>query len=202
MKRLIITPPLIERISRLEPETRNLVLGHIFDLRVNGLRPDVSCETEAIRLIWPDILREYARLDKDADRQRTVRGQSRIEKETNNEEGKIPHTPLKEEETKKEKELSLQRVRVRGVFVPPAAEEVATYCRERRNSVDPQAFVAFYESNGWKVGRNAMKDWHAAVRTWERRESRAPRQSQFVAPTRHADNWRGTRKEDIGDVLG
>lgn len=127
---------------------------------------------------------------------------SDIEKEGNKEKEKSPCTPLKEKETKGEKELSLQRVRVRGSFVPPAVEEVAAYCRERRNTVDPKAFVAFYESNGWKVGRNAMKDWHAAVRTWERRESRAHWQSQFVAPTRHADNWRGTRKEDIGDVLG
>lgn len=55
-------------------------------------------------------------------------------------------------------------------FVQPTVEEVAAYCRERRNSVDAQHFVDYYSSNGWKVGKNPMKDWKAAVRTWERRD--------------------------------
>ena len=54
-------------------------------------------------------------------------------------------------------------------FVPPTVQEVSEYCAERGNNVDPEHFVAHYESNGWKVGRNSMKDWKAAVRSWERR---------------------------------
>ena len=53
-------------------------------------------------------------------------------------------------------------------FAKPSLEEVQVFCRERSNHVDPQRFLDYYESNGWKVGRNAMKDWRAAVRTWER----------------------------------
>ena len=53
-------------------------------------------------------------------------------------------------------------------FTPPTIEEVAEYCRERGNNIDPQSWMDFYTSNGWKVGKNAMKDWKAAVRTWER----------------------------------
>lgn len=53
-------------------------------------------------------------------------------------------------------------------FTPPSVDQVAEYCKERRNGVDAQRFVDYYASNGWKVGRNAMKDWKAAVRTWER----------------------------------
>lgn len=53
-------------------------------------------------------------------------------------------------------------------FVPPAVEEVQAYCLERRNTVDPQTFVDFYTSKGWMVGKNKMKDWKSAVRTWER----------------------------------
>ena len=53
-------------------------------------------------------------------------------------------------------------------FRPPTLEEVAAYCKERGNRVDPDRFLAYYESNGWRVGRNPMKDWKAAVRTWER----------------------------------
>ena len=55
-------------------------------------------------------------------------------------------------------------------FVPPTEDEVELYCVERRNHVNAQKFVDYYSSNGWKVGRNPMKDWKAAVRTWERSE--------------------------------
>ena len=58
-------------------------------------------------------------------------------------------------------------------FVPPTIDEVRAYCSERGNFVDPESFISFYESNGWKVGRNTMVDWKAAVRTWEHRDSRA-----------------------------
>ena len=53
-------------------------------------------------------------------------------------------------------------------FTPPTIEEVTAYCIERNNSVDPQHFIDYYTSNGWLVGKNKMKDWKAAVRTWER----------------------------------
>lgn len=53
-------------------------------------------------------------------------------------------------------------------FAPPTLEEVKAYCSERNNSVDAQRFIDYYTSNGWKVGKNPMKDWKAAVRNWER----------------------------------
>ena len=59
-------------------------------------------------------------------------------------------------------------------FVPPTFDEVDFYCCERGNSIDPQAFIDYYTSNGWKVGNNPMKDWKAAVRTWEKREQQQP----------------------------
>jgi hypothetical protein len=57
-------------------------------------------------------------------------------------------------------------------FTPPTVEEVRAYCRERKNNVDAEKFVAYYTANGWKVGRNAMKDWRAAVITWERKDGK------------------------------
>lgn len=53
-------------------------------------------------------------------------------------------------------------------FAPPTLEDVQAYCSERKNTVDPQRFIDYYSANGWKVGKNPMKDWKAAVRTWER----------------------------------
>lgn len=53
-------------------------------------------------------------------------------------------------------------------FTKPTVDEVRAYCIERNNNIDPQHFVDYYEANGWKVGKNPMKDWKACVRTWER----------------------------------
>ena len=54
-------------------------------------------------------------------------------------------------------------------FIPPSVEEVKAYCEERNNGIDPDMFVDFYEAKGWMVGKNKMKSWKAAVRTWEQR---------------------------------
>lgn len=56
-------------------------------------------------------------------------------------------------------------------FIKPTLDEVRAYCLERQNNVDPESFIDFYESKGWKVGNQSMKDWKAAVRTWERRDN-------------------------------
>lgn len=62
----------------------------------------------------------------------------------------------------------------RPKFSPPTVEEVSAYCRERGNLVNPEQFVAFYESNGWRVGKNKMKNWKMAVVTWEGRAGKRP----------------------------
>lgn len=54
-------------------------------------------------------------------------------------------------------------------FVPPTLSEVKAYCQERNNGINPEQFIDFYESKGWFVGKNKMKDWKAAVRNWEQR---------------------------------
>lgn len=59
-------------------------------------------------------------------------------------------------------------------FDPPTVEQVREYCEERGNYVDPDRFVDFYSAKGWMVGKNHMKDWKAAVRTWERDSHPAP----------------------------
>ena len=56
-------------------------------------------------------------------------------------------------------------------FSPPSLDEIKNYCLIRKNSVDPDNFLNFYESKGWFVGKNKMKSWQAAVRTWENRDN-------------------------------
>lgn len=57
-------------------------------------------------------------------------------------------------------------------FVKPTIEEIQSYCIERNNGINAEAFYDFYESKDWFVGKNKMKDWKACVRTWEKRESK------------------------------
>lgn len=66
----------------------------------------------------------------------------------------------------------------------PTLEEVTAYCNERNNKVDPQKWIDHYASNGWKVGKNPMKDWQAAVRTWEKNELAGPKVQQPYIPKR------------------
>ena len=54
-------------------------------------------------------------------------------------------------------------------FKKPTSEQVNNYCSERNNGIDAEAFIDHYESKGWKIGKTPMKDWQAAVRTWERK---------------------------------
>jgi hypothetical protein len=64
----------------------------------------------------------------------------------------------------------------KAFFKKPNVDQVKDYCIERNNNVDAEAFLDFYESKDWKIGKNKMKDWKAAVRTWERRETKKPQQ--------------------------
>ena len=73
-------------------------------------------------------------------------------------------------------------------FVKPTLSEIEQYCIERNNNVNAEQFFDYYESNGWRVGKNSMKDWKAAVRTWERSEYR-----------KH--NYKKNSKEDAINVV-
>lgn len=55
-------------------------------------------------------------------------------------------------------------------FKKPTLDEVQQYCSERKNNISAEKFIDYYESNGWKVGRNSMKDWKATVRNWEKNQ--------------------------------
>ena len=72
---------------------------------------------------------------------------------------------------------------------PPSLEEIRSYCQERGNQVDPEYFYHYYQSNGWRVGKNPMRDWKAAVCAWETNGM-----AQKMAPARKPDfldNFRG-----------
>ena len=82
-------------------------------------------------------------------------------------------------------------------FTPPTIEEVKAYCQERGNSVDAETFVDFYESKGWCVGKNKMKDWKACVRTWEnnRNNNNKPKKNGFKDFKQSQYDWDEINKE-------
>lgn len=70
--------------------------------------------------------------------------------------------------------------RTRTKFKPPTVEDVADYCRERGNGIDPQRFFDYNEARGWMLGKSKMKDWRAAVRTWERGGTEQPGETNRI----------------------
>ena len=103
------------------------------------------------------------------------RGRSSVSKTTRS---------VSEEDKDKEKEKDKDKDKDKDIYIggeppappapkahiyiqPPSLEEVESYCLERKNRVNPQYFYDYYQSNGWRVGKNPMKDWKAAVRSWE-----------------------------------
>ena len=77
------------------------------------------------------------------------------------------------EEKEKDTLKCVQKEKVKN-FVKPTVDEIDAYCRESKNYIDVGRFYDFYECKGWKVGKNPMKDWRAAVRNWYRSEVTAP----------------------------
>lgn len=76
----------------------------------------------------------------------------------------------KDKEIEKEIDSSASTTTKRKRFEKPTLSQITQYCLERNNNVNAEQFYDYYESNGWKVGKNSMKDWKACVRTWERNE--------------------------------
>lgn len=158
--------------------------GRLFDMMLlyaeEGTDPGNFAGNE--RFVWPaakqiiDLTAEKA----EKLRQNGLRGGRPVTKDNQEEANESKNNQSKANESHKEKERnnkekegnkkeSINIVPLKR-FVPPTEDEVALYCLERKNHVNAQKFIDYYSSNGWKVGRNPMKDWKAAVRTWERSE--------------------------------
>lgn len=79
--------------------------------------------------------------------------------------------PLQDPEPEEKAAQEIQQEKPkRKNFVKPTVEEIAAYCKEKNYNVNAQQFFNYYESNGWKIGRNAMKSWQAAVQNWNTRD--------------------------------
>ncbi len=93
----------------------------------------------------------------------------------------FPETkPVKTEEEKPSKKVAEKKVsKPREKFTAPSVQQVQDYCNKRQNGISGYNFVNFYQSKGWKVGNSPMKDWEAAVRTWEQKNKENEQSNNF-----------------------
>lgn len=74
-------------------------------------------------------------------------------------------------EIEREDEIEVEKERGRRKFTPPSIDEIKQYCLEKKYTVDAGQFFNFYSAKGWKIGKNTMQDWKAAVNTWQNRNN-------------------------------
>lgn len=148
---------------------------------------EYEIQDNAVDIIFCLIKEQF---DKDNDKYEEIseiRANAR-RKKTNDNKCKQMETSVPDKELDKDKDKELDKDKdkdkeyptdtnkeKRKRFTPPTVEEVRAYCQERNCNVDPNSFVDFYTSKGWKVGSASMKDWKAAVRTWEKRDRASPK---------------------------
>jgi len=85
---------------------------------------------------------------------------------------------IPEEVSPEEEPLEVRR------FRKPTVQEIKDYCQQRKNGIDPEQFFSYYQSKGWTVGKYPMKDWKAAVRTWEIQERKRQEKRQYQKPSK------------------
>lgn len=97
------------------------------------------------------------------------------------------NAPSKEESLKSKAPKGVVVAGSASRFRPPTLEEVKSYILEKGIEIDAERFVAYYESNGWMVGRNKMKSWKSAIVTWQKNEGRYGQNTTYQ-PTRPQKN--------------
>lgn len=146
------------------------------------------CRSDAIQLVnWEKHQNEAALeiiRDNERDRKRIQRSRQRLQITDKKESpGNVPDKVPEMSHDVRILDIELDSdkdKRKREVFKQPTSEEVKAYCQERNNRIDADHFIDYYASKGWMIGKNKMKDWRAAVRTWEKNDAgkQAPRQPE------------------------
>lgn len=117
----------------------------------------------------------------------------RVRKFRQNQKALLCNADVTESNTEKEIEKEIDKekedVKPQKRFNRPTLEDVQAYCAERNKGVDAQKWFDYYSANGWKVGKNPMKDWKAAVRTWERGDSNGKPRHKQVNFTPYPDEY-------------
>lgn len=162
-----------ELALELDEDIENIKVTLAF-LQGNGMieetKPDHFLMTETIKCIGSESA-SAERVRKHRERKAQKMLQCNTEVTTSNTEIEKEKDIEIDTEIEIEQEIEIEKEKKSGKakrFTKPTLAEVQAYCTERNNNVDAEHFYDYYEANGWKVGKNSMKDWKASVRTWER----------------------------------
>ena len=183
--------------EELSNEKRGILVSAILDYSEHGIQPDFR---GSLRIAWASIRHKLDRDDDNYARKSQVRRYAvyireskkdgvlplpyeqwlaslpeTSQPETSNDTNRYPTTTTTATSTATTTDCCFMPAagkppRQPQRLIPPTVEEVRAYAAQRGDPLDPEAFMDYYTANGWKVGRNPMKDWKAAVRTWARKE--------------------------------
>ena len=153
---------IIEKIKDIEQ--REWLRKVIIQYGLHGTAPE-SFNSEALEIAWT-VCKDL--IDQQIHR-REVNAANRAGKKAEPETNKENLAAEPQPEEKPAQEIQQEKPK-RKNFVKPTVEEIAAFCKEKKYTVSAQQFFSYYESNGWKIGRNAMKSWQAAVQNWNTRD--------------------------------
>lgn len=164
-------------LSPLKDDEVGRLFIHMIRYARDGVEPTEFVGNEGF--IWPAAKRDIdiAMERNEVCRQNGLRGGRPKTKGNQTEPNETKENQIEPNESRQDKtrqDMKGQDKKEKKRFTPPTVEDVAAYCKERNNHVDPEKFVDFYASKGWKVGNQGMSDWKACVRTWEKRDDRKP----------------------------
>lgn len=191
-----------ESIKELDNDIQCEIYNAIMEYQFNKNEVTLSGVSKSIfTLIKPQLEANNIRYEngKKGGRPKTETKPKQNQKKTK------PKPNVNENENVNVNENDIKENTKRKIFKPPTLEEVKDYCKERNNAIDAETFIDFYESKGWKIGKNPMKDWKACIRTWEK--NRKPKEekttpSWFEQDFKEEDELSDEDKEFIRRVEG
>jgi len=165
--------------KKLPKEDKAELFDAICSYALNGELVEMSVVPEAIFTVIKPNLDANRRKWQNGCKEKKKRGEveAKQEQEISKDEAKDKQTISKAEgnvnvnvNVNKDVNHNLESKSKSKHFIKPTLEEVKGYCNELSCNIDPQNFIDYYQSNGWKVGKNSMKDWKATLRQWKSRD--------------------------------
>ena len=158
-----------DSIKELDPQDQVQIYNAIFSYQFDNIEIDLKGVCKSIfTLIIPQLEANNKRYENGTKggRPKTKTKPNENQKETK---GKSNDNVNENDNVNNNDNIKENIIKER--FKKPNIEEIEKYCKERKNGIDAERFYNFYESKGWYVGKNKMKDWKACVRTWEKKIS-------------------------------
>lgn len=207
---MVIYRSFVDAISDLPPDQFKACAMAIFGYGLDGREPEGSgIEKTVFCMAKPQIDANNRRYENGCKGGRPKTKNNQTETKTNQNKTKVKPNQTNPEPNDNDNDNDIKENTLKGVkekrFAPPTLENVIGYCQEKGLAIDAQRFIDFYESKGWMIGKNKMKDWKAAVRNWARQEktSQKPSAKNAFNNFRQRDyDYSGIQRELIKNSMG